>query len=62
MKVYRGNMNFISKEIRFVGKMVQAWRLDTRNEIQNYKIKLTEKEILKGGRLLVLREQEANTL
>lgn len=45
-----------------MGKMVQAWRLDTRNEIQNYKIKLTEKEILKGGRLLVLREQEANTL
>lgn len=45
-----------------MGKMVQAWRLDTRNEIQNYKIKLTEKEILKGGRFLVLREQKANTL
>lgn len=45
-----------------MGKMVQAWRLDTRNEIQNYKIKLTEKEIIKGDRLLVLREQEANTL
>jgi hypothetical protein len=42
--------------------MFQAQRLDTRNEIQIYKIKVTGIEIIKGGRLLFKRTEGDYTL